>query len=129
MSIMPDFWTKLSINSENQSPFITSFLRIMSLLKTSKSPLDPSQFLRFLTHVLVISGRADFNIYQQQDGCEVLGCMLDEFCSESVYASDLTRIHVKNTVSCNSCFQCNITENLLTILQLPVSESVQSSEF
>ena len=124
---MPEFWSNLSSCSERQNQFVTSFLKIMSLLKTSKSPLDPSQFLHFLKQIIVRSGRADFNIFQPQDACEVLGCMLDEFCSESILASNLTKIHVKNTVSCNSCTECNISEDPLTILQLPVSESVQSS--
>ena len=53
--------------------------------------------------------------------------MLDEFCSESIHASNLTKIHVKNTVSCISCSEYNITEDPLTILQVPVSDSVQSS--
>ena len=53
--------------------------------------------------------------------------MLQEFCANSVVASDLTRIHVKNTVTCNSCLQSNTTEDPLMILQLPVSKSVQNA--
>ena len=97
----------------------------MSLLKTAKSLVDPSQFLRFLKQALVKSGRVDFNLVQQQDAGKVLNFMLDEFCSEFIDVSTVTKIHIKNIVSCNSCLDSNITEDPLTILQLPVSDSVQ----
>ena len=42
LSVMPEFWSKLSSCSERQSSFLSSFLKLMSLLKTSKTPLDPS---------------------------------------------------------------------------------------
>ena len=38
LSSLPEFWSKLSFGGEEQSPFLASFLKIMSLLKTSKTP-------------------------------------------------------------------------------------------
>ena len=69
LSTVPELWSNISTNLNNRTTFFSSFLKVMSLLKTSKSPLDPSQFLRFLKQVLIKSGRADFNIFQQQDAC------------------------------------------------------------
>ena len=97
----------------------------MSLLKTYKSPIDPSQFLRFLKQVVIKSGNVDFNIFQQQDACEVLSCILDELCSLSPHALDAINTHVKNTITCNTCLQCNIREDPCNILQVPVSNSIQ----
>ena len=106
---------------------MSTFVKIMTLLKTSKSPLDPSQFLRSLKQVLIKSGRSEFNLFQQQDACEILSCILDELCSESVLALHLININIKNTVTCNSCLLSNIQEDPCKILQLPVSTSVQQS--
>lgn len=106
---------------------MSAFLRIMSLLKTAKSPLDPSQFLRFLKQVLIKSGNLDFNIFQQQDACEILSCILDELCSLSQHALDLIKNHIKNTITCNSCLQSNVREDPCNILQVPVSKSVQEA--
>ena len=48
ISTMPEFWSKLSLSLEKLSPFVLSFLKTMSLLKTSKFPADPSHLLRVL---------------------------------------------------------------------------------
>ena len=127
LSVMPEFWTRVSTGTEELSSFSSSLLKLLSRLKSSKSPIDPSQFLRSLQQMLVKSGRVDFNLYQQQDACEILACMLEELCSKAFIVADLTKIHVKNTVTCNACLEGNITEDPVMILQLPLSESVQTS--
>ena len=127
LSVLPEFWSKLLMGGDNQSPFLAAFLKIMSLLKTSKIPLDPSQFLRFLNQVLIKVGRTNFNLFQQQDACEILSCILNELCGYSVLASDAINIHVRNSVTCNACFSTNVREDLCKILQLPVTSSVQES--
>ena len=124
---MPGFWSNLSSTPENQTPFVSSFLKIMSLLKTAKAAIDPSPFLRFLKQVLMKMGRTDFDLFQQQDAGEILSCVLNELCSESVQSSDSIKLHVKNTVCCNLCLQSSITEDPLMILQLSVSSSIQNS--
>ena len=99
----------------------------MSLLKSSKSPVDPSQFLRLLEQVLVKSGRVDLDLFQQQDACEILLCILEELFEESVQAAKITKCHIKTLITCNSCFQSNVKEDPFSILQLPISDSVQNS--
>ena len=127
LSAMQEFWSSLSLDLGRKTSFLSAFLKIMSLLKTSKTPIDPSQFLRFLKQVLVKSGRADFNLFQQQDAAEILSCILIELCSESPIASDMISVYVKNTTTCSQCLQSNIIEDPCMILQLPVSKSVQGS--
>ena len=110
LSVFPELWSVFSSDSLNRTPFVSAFVKIMSLLKTSKSPVDPSQLLRFLKQVLIRSGRPEFDLYQQQDACEILSCVLNELCRESVPALNCVNMYVKNTVTCNSC--------LLSIIQI-----------
>ena len=115
------------MEGDNQSPFLAAFLKIISLLKTSKTPLDPSQFLRFLNQVLIKVGRTNFNLFQQHDACEILPCILNELDGDSLLASDTINIHVRNSVTCNTCFGTNVLEDLCKILHLSVTSSVQQS--
>ena len=127
LSVVPEIWSNISHDTRTQTSFFSSFLKIMALLKTSKNPLDPSQFLRFLKQTLIKSGRVDFDLFQQQDACEILSCILDEFCSHSLQALDLIKIQVRNTITCNTCFQSSVHEDLCKILQLPISPSIQQA--
>jgi len=127
LSTMSGFWSNLSSSSEIIPPFVSSFLKVMSLLKTAKAPIDPSKFLRFLKIILIKMGRTDFDLFQQQDAGEILLCVLTELCSNSLQTSDPIKVRVKNTVCCNSCLQSSITEDPLMILQLPVTSSIQDS--
>ena len=97
------------------------------MLTSSKGSVDPSQFLRSLELVLVKSGKSDFNLFQQQDACEILSCIIDELCVESPLASNLIKISVQNTITCNTCLEKTVNEDPFFILQLPVSKSVQCS--
>ena len=92
----------------------------MSLLKSSKSAIDPLQ-------VLVKSGRPYFNIFEQQDAGEILACILDELCGDFIRALDLVQFKTKVTIDCLSCHQSIDNEDSFTIFQLPVANTVQSS--
>ena len=54
------------------SPFVFSFVKIIFLLQSSKSAIDPCQFSKFLKQVLVKSGRPYFNIFEQKDAEKIL---------------------------------------------------------
>ena len=99
----------------------------MSLLKTSKSPIDPSHILHFLRQVLIKSERAKFDIFQQQDAGEILSCIIDELCCDYVLAPYLVSISVKNSVTCNSCRESSVQEDPCKILQVPFCNSIQDS--
>ena len=99
----------------------------MSLLKSSKSSLDPSHFLRHLKQVLIKFGRIDFDIFQQQDAAEILLCVLEELCDESILAQDSINIQVKKTIACATCHQESTTEESHMSLKLAITRSVQSS--
>ena len=127
LSVVPELWSNVCDDTRNQVTFFSSFLKIMTLLKTSKTPLDPSQFLRFLKQILIKSGRIEFNLFQQQDACEILSCILDEFCGHSLGALDLIKTQVRNTTTCNTCFQSSVQEDMCKILQLSICHSTQQA--
>ena len=124
---MAGLWSNMSSESNAVSPFVSSFLKIMSLLKTSKRPLDPSQFLRFLNQIVHRAGNLDFDLFQQQDAAEILGYILEEFCSECVQSRNLVSISIRQTVTCSSCHQTTLTEDSLPIIYLPVDKSIQGA--
>ena len=126
-STMVCFWSNLTMFSTTLSPFVSAFVKIMSLLRNSKGPIDPSHFLKHLHNVAVKSGKTDFNIFQQQDAAEVLGCILNELLSVGVSAENMVSISIRTTITCNKCNQINLKEEPTSILQVPVEANLQSS--
>ena len=61
LSTMEQLWSNFTFCNNSPSPFTSSFVRIMPLLRSSKSPLDPSQFLCFLQGVFTKSGKSNFS--------------------------------------------------------------------
>ena len=45
-SSMVELWTNFSLHTHTLSPFVSSFARTMSMLRSRKPALDQSQFLR-----------------------------------------------------------------------------------
>ena len=80
LSTMEQLWLNFIFWNNSLSPFTSSFARIMSMLRSSKSPLGPSQFLWFLQEVVTKSGKPNFSLFQQQDAAEILSCIFEEFC-------------------------------------------------
>ena len=112
LNAMPEFWSNMSSLNDRTTPFVSSFLKIMSLLTCSKSPIDPSQFLRFLQQVLIKSGQPDFNLYQQQDAAEILLHILNELSAECLHASNLINTLVRSTITCHSCVTSSILRRI-----------------
>ena len=63
LSAMEQLWSNFTFCNDSLSPFTSSFARIMSLLRSSKSPLDSSQFLRFLQGIVTKSGKPNFSLF------------------------------------------------------------------
>ena len=127
LSTIVPLWTNLTFSNQKLPAFVSSFVRIMSLLNSSKSPLDPSHFLRHLKIALIKSGKQDFDIFHQQDAAEILSFILNEFSSESLFTEQLVFSKMRNEITCNICHQSNLSEDSMPVLQLPVSNSIQTS--
>ena len=102
---MIKLWSNFSLHSNTLSQFILSFVKTMSMLRSRKTVLDPSQLLHCLQNVLIKSGKSNFNLFQQQDGSEIISCILEELCVELPHAQDILRTTFKNEVSYNNCYE------------------------
>ena len=98
----------------------------MSLLRSARGPIDPSDFLRHLQNGLIRSGKPHFNIFQQQDAAEILTFMLAELSATNPFVENLITVCYRVQVTCNKCNQDNLKEDRATILQVPVKPNIQS---
>ena len=74
-----------------------------------------------------ITGNLSFDLFAQQDAAEILSYILEKLCGESIHASESIRIHIRQTMFSTACHQYTSTEDSSSILQLPVSGSIQRS--
>ena len=112
LSTMEQLWSNFTFCNKSLSPFTFSFLRIMSFLRSSKSCLDSSQFLRFWQGVVTKSGKPNFSLFQQQDAAEILSCICKEFCFESLLTQHMLMFKLRNKITCNTCFNYSSIEEL-----------------
>ena len=121
------FWSNLSIIGNQISPFVTSFVRIMSMLGTCKSAMDPSVFLRQCQSVIVKAGVPNFDLHQQQDVAEIIGYILDELFVQCAQSQRMISVSFRNSITCNSCYQSSSNEDVSSILRIPVANSIQAA--
>ena len=119
LSTLDHLWTNFSLLNNKMSPFISAFLRLMTMLKSWKTTIDTSQFLRHLKVVLIKSGKQN-----QQDAAEILSNILIEFSSESISTQPSLFCTLRNEITCNTCFESNLNEKTTPLLQLPVHKSI-----
>ena len=122
---MEQLWSNFTFCNNSLSPFTSSFVRIMSLLRASKSPFDPSQFLQFLQGIVTKSVKPNFSLTQQQDAAEILSCISEEFCDESLHVQHMLRFKLRYKITCNTCFNDSSNEKYSSLLQLAVLHSIQ----
>ena len=123
---MEQLWSNFTFCNSSASIYIF-FVRIMSLLRSSKSPLDLSPFLRFLQGVVTKSGKSNFSLFQQQDAAEILSSIFEEFCVESLHVQHMLRFKLRCKITCNTCFNDSSNEESSPRLQLAVSNSIQTA--
>ena len=75
-------WSNFSLHSDALSPLASTLVRTMPMLRSKKTALDPSQFLRCLENVLIKSTKCAFNLFQQKDSSKIISCDLEELCVE-----------------------------------------------
>ena len=99
----------------------------MSLLRSSKNPVDSSHFIRYFQKVVIDSGKLDFNVFQQQDAAEALTCILEELSTIGPSARSMIEVYFRVTITCQKCNHDNLKEDSTKILQIPVEANLQSS--
>ena len=127
LSTMVSFWSNLTMCTSQVSPFTLSFVKIMSLLRSSKGPIDPSHFIKLFQRLVTDSGKVDFNVFQQQDAAEALTYILEELSSISPSANNIVEKSFRVTITCQKCNQDNLKEDSTKVLQVPVEANLQSS--
>ena len=126
LSTLEQSWSNFTFCNTSLSRF-TSFIRIMSLLRSSKSPLDPSHFLRFLQEIVTKSGKPNFSLFQQQDAAEILSCIFEEFYVESLHVQHMLRFKLRYEITCSTCFNDSSNEESSSLFQLAMSNSIQTA--
>ena len=106
-------WSKFSAHISKLPQFVAAFVKLSSLLQTSKGALDPSYFLKCLKQIISKAGNPAFDGFTQQDAAEILSYILEELCGESINASESIRIHIRQNISCTACQQYTSTETHL----------------
>ena len=66
LSTIEQLWSNFTCCNNFLSPFTSSFVRIMLLLRSSKSPLDPSQFLQFLQGAVTNQGNLTYLLFNSK---------------------------------------------------------------
>ena len=69
------------------------------MLRPRKETLDPCQFLFCLQNIVGRSGKQGFNLFQQQDACEIMSCIFEDLCGESTHAQELLTTTLKHLVT------------------------------
>ena len=87
--------------------------------------MDPSQFLQLLQGVVTKPGKPNFSPFQQLDAAEILSCIFEEFCVESLHAQHV--LMLRNEITCSTCLNDSSNEESSALLQLVVSKSIQTA--
>ena len=126
LSTMEQLWSNFTFCNNSLSPFTSYFVRIMSFLRSSKSPLDPFQFLLCPHGIVIKSGKPKFSPFQQQGAAEILSCIFEEVCVEFLHVHHMLRFKLRYEITGNACFNDSSNEES-SLLQLTVSNSIQTA--
>ena len=127
LSTVPALWSQWASESESISPLLRSISLNMSLLNRSKSPIDPSNFLRALQVEISKSRLPSFEFNKQQDAPEVLDFILDELKGMSALADNLFSVRLKTESSCDTCGCSSVSEDKLNSLEVPAMSSISKA--
>ena len=121
------FWSASSNNADPPSPLLVSFRKLMALLDSSKTFVDPSFLLISLENSLKKAGRTNFEYNKQQDAVEILDHIIDIFTDYSASARRIISLTSSIEISCDSCYQFYSNVDDCFVLKLPIHKTVQAS--
>ena len=124
---LTNFISNLLNLTDVHSAMTRSFSQICRELTSSKSVVDPSQFLLALKNVIVKAGNERFNIFSQQDAAEILVHIISEFAVSSPIISPLFQTSVSLSRVCEDCGESSSSAEICSIIRLPVTRSVKES--
>ena len=124
---LTSFISNLFNLSDARSAMTRSFAQICRELTSSKSVVDPSQFLLALKNVVVKEGNIAFNVFSQQDAAEILVHIISEFAIGSPIISPLFQTSMSLSRVCEECGETSSSAEICSIIRLPVARSVKES--
>ena len=124
---LTSFISNLLNLTDVRSAMTRSFSLVCRELTSSKSVVDPSQFLLTLKNVIVKEGNTAFNVFSQQDAAEILVHIISEFAISSPIISPLFQTSVSISKVCEECGESSSSAEICSILRLPVARSVKES--
>ena len=127
LSVLEHFWRNLYSENQVVAPLASSFLKIMSLLNSSTTPIDPSSFIKCLGRVIRKSGNKTFEMNQQQDVAEALGYVLEELCSCSSKVADSINCRYRTSTVCSTCLEERCEEQTSSTLSVPMADNLQAA--
>ena len=127
LSVLPSFYSQESSKHDKILPLSRAVNLNMPLLKRKTSPIDPSNFLWVLRNKITKDHGSPFNFNSQQDVPEILQIVIDELKGISQVADYIISSTLQTSVTCNVCLCCNIQEEKLDIITLPLTSSVPES--
>ena len=65
-SSMVELWTNYYLHADTLSPFVSSFVTTMLMVRSRKVALDQSHLLRCLQNTIIKSGKHCFDLFKQQ---------------------------------------------------------------
>ena len=127
ISVLPNFWQRLTAESSDPSPLITAILSTIVNLRSSRTHVDPSLFLNSLQTVIRNAGAANFEINAQQDAADVLRYILNEVAPSAITASESLLGRCLTIRTCSGCLSFQSTEDNFFMMAIPMSTSIQNS--
>ena len=126
-SSMVELWTNYYLHADTLSPFVSSFVTTMLMVRSRKVALDQSHLLRCLQNTIIKSGKHCFDLFKQQDASEITSFVFEEWCRESPHAQQMPSTNLKHQFTHNKCIQIILNEELMSMLPLQVTSNVQTS--
>ena len=124
---VPEFSLKCMPEVSARPSFAKAFRLILTLLKSSKVSINPTKFLAELGSLISKEKRRTFKPNKQHDVPEVLSYMLDCLIGKSSFLAEIVTSTFRVRHTCHKCLKERVTDEPLTIIEVPVKDNIQIS--
>ena len=101
LKVFPVLWSSID---QIKSTLSSSLRKIMFLLHSAKSPIDPSFFFMSLKDAFTKVGRSSFNLHAQQNVVEILEIVLEELTGPAIVTSVAYNIKRITSIICHTTY-------------------------
>lgn len=126
LNSLPQFHVALSAGNPSLSPLASACSKVFYQLSSSKVPVDPSAFLAALKNA-ISKVKGNFDIFTQHDVPEILGYLLSELATDSLFTTTMFQFCTRTTITCDTCFQSHSTDEMSLFLELQPRPTIQES--